>query len=91
MEQLSPCTTTTEPVCLEPVPHSKRSDHKEKPQRHHKEQPHLLQLEKAREQQQRPSETKKTKNLKVSGYGADREQILGWPQSSFEFFWKMAR
>ena len=61
MEQLSLCATTTEPVCLEPVLHNKRSDHKEKPQHHHKEQPHLLQLGKAHEQQQRPGATKKKK------------------------------
>ena len=62
MEQLSLCATTTEPVCLEAVLHNKRSDHKEKPQHHHKEQPHLLQLGKAHEQQQRPGATKKKKN-----------------------------
>ena len=48
-EQLSPRATTTEPVCLEPVLHNKRSHCNEKCS---------PQLEKARVQQRRPSTAK---------------------------------
>ena len=34
VEQLSPCTTTTEPMCLEPVLYNWRSHHSEKPVQH---------------------------------------------------------
>ena len=37
MTQLNPCTTTTEPACLDPVLHSKRSHHKEKPSHYNEE------------------------------------------------------
>ena len=37
LEQLSLCTTTTEPTCLEPVLHNKRSHFDEKPEHHNKE------------------------------------------------------
>ena len=38
-EQLSPCTATTEPVCLEPVLSNKRSHGIEKPSHLNKEEP----------------------------------------------------
>ena len=37
VEQLSPCATTTEPTCLEPVLHNKRSHCNEKPAHHNEE------------------------------------------------------
>ena len=37
VEQLSPCTTATEPVHLEPTLHNKRSHRNEKPVHHNKE------------------------------------------------------
>ena len=36
MEQLSQCTTTTEPCALEPVPYNKRSHHSAKPKPYNK-------------------------------------------------------
>ena len=55
MEQLSPDTTTTEPVLLEPqllkpsllepVPHKKRSHHNEKPAHQTREQTPMMQQE----------------------------------------------
>ena len=36
-EQLSPCATTTESTCLEPVLRNRRSHHSEKPSNHNKE------------------------------------------------------
>ena len=38
-EQLSPCTSTTEPVCLEPALSNKRSHRIEKPSHLNKEEP----------------------------------------------------
>ena len=37
MTQLNPCAATTEPACLQPVPHNKRSHHKEKPSHYNEE------------------------------------------------------
>ena len=49
--QLSPCTTTAEPMCLEPVLCNKRSHHNEKCAPNLESRSHLLQLEKALTQQ----------------------------------------
>ena len=37
VEQLSPCATTTEPTCLEPVLRNTRSHRNEKPAHHNEE------------------------------------------------------
>ena len=68
IEQISPCTTTTEPMCrtyrsrcaLETMLHNKRSHHNEKPTHCNEEQPLLAATRKKPAQQQRPSMAKNT-------------------------------
>jgi len=66
IEQISPCTTTTEPMCrnyrsrraLETMLHNKRSHHSEKPTHCNEEQPLLAQLEKSLRSNEDPARPK---------------------------------
>ena len=65
-EQLSWRATTTEPACLEPVLHNKRTHDKEKPTHHNEEEWPLLSATTEKSVQQRRSAT--AKNTQVNQF-----------------------